>query len=94
MESSQLLLTIAITITTILVVITGLQLMFVLKELRKALKESKHAIWKIDKHEEKQLKHGKEHHRKSITIHSVLDKIRILSPSQTSGSKKFFIKEK
>jgi hypothetical protein len=93
MESSQLLLTIAITITTILVVLTGLQLMFVLKELRRALKESKHSIWRPDKHEEKETRHVKDHSKKMVSIHSVLDKIRILAPSHSSKNKKFFIKE-
>ncbi len=93
MESSQLLLTIAITITTILVVLTGLQLMFVLKELRRALKDSKKAIWKFEeKSEDKTVKHA--HHKKPATMHAVLDKIRILVPSDDTKNKRFFIKEK
>lgn len=92
METSQLLLTIAITVTTILVVLTGLQLLFALKELRKALKESKQSIWKLEAKEEKEVKH-KGHTKKQATMHSVLDKIRILVPTSTSKNKRFFIKE-
>lgn len=39
MDTSQLLLTIALTITTILLVVVGIQLVFVLKELRTTLKK-------------------------------------------------------
>lgn len=39
MDSTQFLLTIVLTVTTILLVVVGIQLIFVLKELRKALKK-------------------------------------------------------
>lgn len=39
MDSTQLLLTVVLTITTILLVVVGIQLVFVLKELRKTLQK-------------------------------------------------------
>lgn len=39
MDTTQLLLTITLTITTILLVVIGIQLIFVLRELRKSLKK-------------------------------------------------------
>ncbi|OGK23402.1 hypothetical protein A3A46_03070 [Candidatus Roizmanbacteria bacterium RIFCSPLOWO2_01_FULL_37_13] len=38
MDTTQLLLTVVLTVTTILLVVVGIQLIFVLKELRKTLK--------------------------------------------------------
>lgn len=93
MDSGQLLLTIAITITTILVVLTGIQMLFALKELRRAIKKSGNMIWRLDKHQEKEPA-KKDHGKKQATIHSVLDKIRILVPSSEAKNKRFFIKEK
>lgn len=39
MDTTQLLLTVVLTVTTILLVIVGIQLIFVLKELRKTIKK-------------------------------------------------------
>lgn len=39
MDTTQLLLTVVLTVTTILLVVVGIQLIFVLKELRKTLKK-------------------------------------------------------
>lgn len=92
MDSSQLLLTVAITITTILVVLTGLQLLFAVKELRQAIKATGNMIWKLDRPQEKEVRH-KSHPKKQATLHAVLDKIRFLAPNQGNRSKKFFIKD-
>ena len=95
MESSQLLLIIAITITTILIVVVGLQLIFFLKELRKAISKNGDIMTQLEKKHVVAEKHkGSVHHKGSPTLHAILDRIRILSPHDNSKNKRFFIKEK
>lgn len=94
MESSQLLLIIAITITTILIVVVGLQLIFFLRELRRAIGKNGEVISHLDKKHAASQKHEVSRHRSSPTLHGILDRIRILSPHDNSKNKRFFIKEK
>lgn len=49
MDSTQLLLTVVLTVTTILLVVIGIQLIFVLKELRKTLKKVNEIIDNFEK---------------------------------------------
>lgn len=49
MDSTQFLLTVVLSITTILLVVVGIQLVFVLKELRKALKKVNGIIENFEK---------------------------------------------
>lgn len=95
MDAPQFLLIVAITITTILVVITGLQLIFVLRELRTAIKKNGHLLIHLEKKEDKVEKtKEKKYQKKPTTLHSILGKIRILTPSHSSKNKRFFIKDK
>lgn len=81
-----------------MVVIVGLQLIFVLKELRKTIKKIGNFIdefEKIEKNKDSSLNQKKQIiHKKKVALHSILDKIKILSPTLSSKTKKFFIKEK
>lgn len=97
MDATQFLLTVVLTATTILTVIIGLQLIFVLKELRRTIKkigvfvdEIEHSEVKKDIGEHKKQLINKKH----LALHSILDKIKILSPSLSLKTKRFFIKEK
>lgn len=49
MDSTQLLLTVVLTVTTVLLVVVGIQLIFVLKELRKALQKVNGIIESFEK---------------------------------------------
>ena len=49
MDSTQFLLTVVLTVTTILLVVVGIQLIFVLKELRKTLKKVNGIIENFEK---------------------------------------------
>jgi len=49
MDSTQLLLTVVLTVTTVLLVVVGIQLIFVLKELRKTLKKVNGIIENFEK---------------------------------------------
>ena len=49
MDSTQLLLTVVLTVTTILLVVVGIQLVFVLKELRGTLKKINEIIDNFEK---------------------------------------------
>lgn len=88
-----MLLIVAITVTTILVVVTGLQLIFVLRELRAAIKKNGHVV-SFDKKEAKDEKaKEKKYQKKPSTLHSIIGKIRLLAPSSSHKNKRFFIKE-
>ena len=94
MDAPQFLLIVAITVTTILVVVTGLQLIFVLRELRSAIKKNGHLLANLEKKEIKEEKaKEKKYQKKLSTLHSILGKIRILAPSNSSKNKRFFIKD-
>ena len=49
MDSTQLLLSVVLTVTTVLLVVVGIQLIFVLKELRKTLKKVNGIIENFEK---------------------------------------------
>lgn len=49
MDSTQLLLTVVLSVTTVLLVFIGIQLVFVLRELRKALKKVNNIIDNFEK---------------------------------------------
>lgn len=49
MDSTQLLLSVVLTVTTVLLVVVGIQLVFVLKELRKTLKKVNEIIENFEK---------------------------------------------
>lgn len=96
MDSSQFLLTISITVTTVLVLVIGVQLIFVLRDLRKTLKKTDIFIDDLEKKEasgENAKSKEKSSTKKHVALHSILDKIRTLSPSSSSKAKKFFIKD-
>lgn len=97
MDTTQFLLTIILTITTVLSVIIGLQLVFVLREIRLTVKkigtfveDLENIELKKDVSPEKKQLFKKKH----LALHSIIDKIRILSPNLSVKTKKFFIKEK
>jgi len=95
MDITQVLLIIALSITTILVVAVGLQLISTLKDFRRALKKTSNFIGDLEKREKKPA--GKTEKtaslKKNISVHSIIDKIRILAPQNESKRKKFFIKD-
>ncbi|MGB9883055.1 MAG: hypothetical protein ACPLRN_00875 [Microgenomates group bacterium] len=92
MDTSQFYLIIILTIITILTTIVGIQLIFTLKELRKAIKKVVEFIDNFDQvkknHEEPKVKMEK----KISTIKTVIDKIKSLSPSFYQKTKKIFKK--
>ena len=49
MDATQLLLTVVLTVTTVLLIVVGIQLIFVLKELRKTLKKVNGIIENFEK---------------------------------------------
>ncbi|OGK53411.1 hypothetical protein A2970_02540 [Candidatus Roizmanbacteria bacterium RIFCSPLOWO2_01_FULL_44_13] len=94
MDAPQFLLIVAITVTTILVVVTGLQLIFVLRELRSAIKKNGHLLVNLEKKEIKEEKtKEKKYQKKLSTLHSILGKIKLLVPSHSNKGKRFFIKD-
>jgi len=96
MDTNQLLIIIIITITTILMTIVGIQLIFLLKELRKTIKKIgddfdilKEEVKEKNDHQEKKL-----NNKKYLTIHSLLNKISFFSPKSPAKTKKLFVKDK
>lgn len=78
-------------------IVVGLQLIFVLKELRKTIKKIGDFTDELNEMDsKKEISHQKKQliNKKHSSLHSILDKINILSPHLTSKTKKFFIKEK
>lgn len=93
MDSIQLLLIAVLIITTILMIVVGMQLILTLNEIRKTFKKTNNfKPEKINKHEIKIKKSFDK--RKYSGIHSVIDKIRILSPGSHIKRKKFFVKDR
>ncbi|MBI5127432.1 hypothetical protein HZA76_03165 [Candidatus Roizmanbacteria bacterium] len=96
MDTTQFLLTIILTATTVLMVVVGLQLIFVLREVRKTVKKIGVFVDEIEQIESK--KETSDHkkqtvNKKRLALHSILDKIKFLSPTLSSKSKRFFVKE-
>ncbi len=97
MDTTQLLLTIVLTVTTVLMVVIGLQLIFVLREIRKTIKKIGVFVDEIEEVEsKKEVPNQKKQQlqKKHLALHSILDKIKFLSPSLSMKSKKFFVKER
>ncbi|MBW7959998.1 hypothetical protein H3C65_00685 [Patescibacteria group bacterium] len=97
MDTTQFLLTVVLTATTVLMVVVGIQLISVLKELRRTIKKIGIFVDEFDKRGEKNNPPEQQKlasHKKKAALHSILDKINILSPTLSSKTKKFFIKEK
>jgi hypothetical protein len=79
-------------ITTILMIVVGIQLVSTLNEIRKSLKTTNNLKPdKTNKHQTDIRKHSDK--RNYSGIHSVIDKIRVLSPA-TQKRKKFFVKDR
>ena len=97
MDTPQFLLTAVLTITTVLFVIIGLQLVFVLKEIRSTVKKIGIFVQDLEDVEtKKEVSPEKKQliKKKHLALHSIIDKMRILSPSLSLKTKKFFVKEK
>jgi len=93
MDSIQLLLIAVLIITTILMIVVGMQLIITLNEIRKTFKKTNDLKpEKANKHETNIKKSFNK--RKYSGIHSIIDKIRILSPVSHSKRKKIFVKDK
>jgi hypothetical protein len=92
MDSIQFLLIAILMITTILMIVVGIQLISTLNEIRKSLKKTNDfKPDKISKHQADIKRHSNK--RNYSGIHSVIDKIRVLSPA-TQKRKKFFVKDR
>jgi len=87
-----MLLTLAITVTTILVVVTGLQLIITLKEIRQAIKKigSDALVQNKKTHKPDRPKNSQ---KKPTSLIGIIGRIRTLLPAPTEKNKKFFIKE-
>lgn len=86
MDTTQFLLSTAVTITTILLIIVSIQLILLLKQLKKDhVKGSDHIIKSPEIKKEKSVK-------KKVNLHSLLEKIKILTPHHNNTLKKKFFK--
>lgn len=95
MDQTEIITLIILTITTVLMIFIGVQLISLIKELRKTIKKISHSL--DDENFEKNNKkihHKKNNHKKLLVINSILDKIKVLSPNLQNKSKKIFLKEK
>jgi hypothetical protein len=83
MDATQFLLSTAVTITTVLLIIVSVQLISLLKQLKKdhVIKKSEHPS--IVGKKDIVIK-------KKVNLHSLLEKIKILTPHKHSSKKKFF----
>jgi len=94
MDTTQFFLSIILTITTILLIIIGVQLIFILKELKKTIKKTgkfvidSEIVTASDKKDHHQKKQFVE--KKHSSFYSLLQKIKILSPPNPKTKK--FIK--
>lgn len=91
MTNYQILIIAIITITTIITITVGVQLVFLLKDLRKTLKK---ANYLIDFHKEKNLNQKTIFERKRRNIYEILNKINILSLSLKRDKKSVDLKKK
>ncbi len=87
MDTTQFLLSTAVTITTILLIIVSIQLISLLKQLKSNPKND-HII----KKQESPSVGGKKSHiiKKKVNLTSLLEKIKILMPHSHSLKKRFF----
>lgn len=91
MDTTQLLLSTAVTITTILLIIVGIQLISLLKQLKGNTKND-HAVKKPENPLRQLADGGKKDKmiKKKVNLTSLLEKIKILAPYDRSPKKKFF----
>jgi|GEM_PF-4500319 len=89
MDNTQLLLSAAIVITTIIIVFVGIQLIAVLRTIRKLIIKTDDIL---DENDNISLKSKKVNKKKLGTIFSILNKISSFS-SPHEKSKRYFIKE-
>ena len=92
MDSIQLLLIAILIITTILMIVVGIQLISTLSEIRKTVKINSMKPEKINRHEVNIKKNSDK--KRYSGMHSIIDKMRILSPVLHSKRKKFFVKDR
>jgi hypothetical protein len=89
MDNTQLLLSAAIVITTIIIVFVGIQLIAVLRTIRKLIIKTDDIL---DENDNISLKSKKVNKKKAGAIFSILNKISSLS-SPYEKTKRYFIKE-
>lgn len=82
MDMTQLLLSTAVTITTILLIVVSIQLISLLKQLKGNIKND-HVVKKPEYKKDKVVK-------KKVNLTSLLEKIKILTPYHHSSKKRFF----
>ena len=87
MDTTQLLLSTAVTITTVLLILVSLQLIYLLKQLKGSIKNDR-----VVKNPENLPAGGKKDKviKKKVNLTSLLEKIKILTPHNHSPKKKFF----
>ena len=82
MDTTQFLLSTAVTITTILLIIVSIQLISLLKQLKSDTKND-YVVKNTDHKKDRVIK-------KKVNLTSLLEKIKILTPHKHSLKKKFF----
>ncbi|GAB4219210.1 MAG: hypothetical protein Fur009_4220 [Candidatus Microgenomates bacterium] len=95
MVTEQLLLIIIITTSTFLMIVVGIQLIFILKEIRLMIKKISYSIddVKLSENETHKKEINHKHLKKYSTINTILNKISLFSPKLAQKSKKLFVKE-
>ncbi len=94
MDQTEIIAIIIITITTILMIAVGIQLISLIKDLRKTIKK---IYYSLDEEDLKKSPHkagDKKTHKKILIINSILDKIKVLTLDLRNKPKKVFVKEK
>ncbi len=94
MDTPQLYLIIILTITTALITIIGIQLIFVLKKSRKAIEKIIEFVDNFEELEKNQEEPTTKVEKKISTIKAVIDKIKSISPSFYQKTKKIFKNKK
>lgn len=87
MDTTQFLLSIILTISTLILVVVGIQLIFILKELRKTIKKVRESLDE-DLHSatnETKNVHIKKrlHEKRHATVHTILEKIKFFNLPKT-----------
>lgn len=94
MDQTEIITIIIITITTILMIAIGIQLISLIRDLRKTIKK---IYYSLDEEDLKKIPHktgDKKTNKKVLIINSILDKIKVLTPDLRNKPKKVFVKEK
>jgi hypothetical protein len=91
MDTTQLLLSTAVTITTILLIVVSIQLISLLKQLKGNIKND-HVVKNPENPPRQSADGGKKDKviKKKVNLTSLLEKIKILTPYDHSPKKKFF----